>query len=114
MVGAELGLPQRQRLFAELEGLGRPAEGEVALGQVVQDAERVGVVGAEPGLPQQRLFAELGGPRPAGRGSGRSALGQVLEHARKRVGVVGTELGLPQRERLLGELECIGVPAEEL
>ena len=50
VVGAELGFPQRQRLFAELEGLGVPAEGGVAVGQVVHAPKRVGVVGAELGF----------------------------------------------------------------
>ena len=38
-------------------------------------------------------------------------VGQVV-HARERVGVVGAELGLPQRQRLLVELEGLGVPAQ--
>ena len=69
MVGAEPGLPQGQRLFRELDGLGLPAKGEVAEGQVAHARDRVRVVGAELGLPQgQRLFAELEGLGRAGRG----------------------------------------------
>ncbi len=52
VVGAELGLPQGQRLLVELERLGVSAEGVVAAGQVGHADERVGVVGAEPGLPR--------------------------------------------------------------
>ena len=47
MVGAELGFLKRQRLLAELEGVGVPAEVAVAVGQVRHARERVGVVGAE-------------------------------------------------------------------
>ena len=62
VVGAELGFPQRQRLFVELEGLGVPAQVGVAVGQVVHARKRVGVVGAELGfLKRQRLLAELEG-----------------------------------------------------
>ena len=60
VVGAELRLPQRQRLLVELQ---RPlvlAGVDVAGGEVVHAPERVGVVGAELRLPQrQRLLAEL-------------------------------------------------------
>ena len=67
--GPSLAFMKRQRLFAELEGLGVPAEGGVAGGQVVHARERVGVVGAELGfLQRQRLFVELEGVGDAGRG----------------------------------------------
>ena len=46
MVGAELGLIEGERLLAELERLGIPAEGKVGIGQVVHGHQRVGVVGA--------------------------------------------------------------------
>ena len=92
MVGAELGLPQRQRLLVELEGLGVPAEVVVAVGQVVHGRKRVGVVGAELGLLQrQRLLVELEGLGvPAERHSSWWPGCSWSE----RVGVVGAELGL--------------------
>ncbi|HVC95978.1 MAG TPA: hypothetical protein VND64_19980, partial [Pirellulales bacterium] len=48
--GQKIGFHQRQRLFSELEGIGVPAEGAVAFGEVVHALKRVGVVGAERGF----------------------------------------------------------------
>jgi hypothetical protein len=52
MVGAELGLPELERLLVKRQGQVQFAGGLVAPGQVVHADERVGVVGAELGLPE--------------------------------------------------------------
>ena len=49
VVGAELRLPQRQRLLAAAAGPGRACRRPVGRGEVAHARERVGVVGAEPG-----------------------------------------------------------------
>jgi hypothetical protein len=50
VVGPEFGLPNCQRLLAELLGFGRTAEGMVAVGQIFDADDRVGVVWVELGL----------------------------------------------------------------
>ena len=73
-------------------GLGQPAGRLVGEGQVVAARERIGVVGAQLGLPQlERRLVQRGGlGRPAG---GPVGDGEVVAAA-ERVGVVGAELGL--------------------
>ena len=94
----------------DVEGLGVPAEGVVAVGQVVHAHERVGVVGAELGLfKRQRLLAELEGVGVPAEGG--VAVGQVV-HARASAGWSGPSLAFLERQRLFEELEGVGVPAE--
>ena len=103
MVGTQCGLPQRQRLLAEREGLVVPAQTQVAGGQVVHARQRVRVVGAQLGLPQrQRMLVELEGlGEPA---QAQVAAGQDI-HAPERVGVVKTAVLEVERAGLL-ELLC--------
>src|SRR5215213_1147920 len=74
--------------------------------------ERVGMVGAELGLPPcERLlvkFEGLGWPSEA-----LVAVGQVV-HDHERVGVVRTELGLPPCERILVKFEVHRAPERRL
>ena len=58
VVGAELRLPQRQRLLEERQGAVELAGGLVARGEVVHAGERVGVVGAELRLRQRQRLLE--------------------------------------------------------
>ena len=93
VVGAELGLPQRQRLLEERQGPVQLPGVLVARGEVVHAGEGVGVVGAELGfVERQRLLEERQGPvqLPGGLVARREVV-----HAREGVGVVGAELGLP-------------------
>ena len=56
VVGAELRLPQRQRLLAQLQRPVVLAGVGIADGEVVHARERVGVVGAEPAVKVARAL----------------------------------------------------------
>ena len=100
VVGAELGLPQRQRLLEERQGLVQLPGGLVAIRQVVHALEGVGVVGAELGLHQgQRLLEKRQGLVQL---PGVLVAQRQVVHAGEGVGVVGAELGLHPGQRLLG------------
>ena len=55
MVGAQFGLVQLERRFEECDRLRQPAGAIVGDGLVVAGKERLGVIGAQPGVEQLDL-----------------------------------------------------------
>ena len=107
--GPSVALWRARASLVELQRLDETAKAAVTLGQPVERAQRVVVVGAERGsLARQRVFSVfqcLGMPPEI------RVDGSQQTHAQERVAAIGAELGLRRRQVPFTEREGLVGPA---
>src|ERR1700722_19776423 len=110
MTGSELSLLQRQRFLLELEGVGLPTELGIAIGQVGHAPKRVRVIGTDDDpAPSECLLVKLDRLRiPPQAGKGARQVVRRTESLR----IVRAKLGLAQGQRLLQDVERVGITAQ--